>query len=118
MPGYSSGATSSREVRDGFLKVSRQVQYVYIRWLHTDPASEAPKFEIRPYRVSTSPLLSPFTFRRIVTKISRNLVPGVRFDVGASLALQAAAEGFLVALFRGMLCYVTITVATSCAELL
>lgn len=56
--------------------------------------------EIRRYQGSTELLLRTLPFRRLVREIGQQIKPDVRFNSVALLALQEAAEAYLVGLFE------------------
>ena len=56
--------------------------------------------EIRRYQNSTELLIRRLPFRRLVREIAQDLQGGVNFASGAILALQEAAEVYLVGLFK------------------
>ena len=56
--------------------------------------------EIRQYQKSTELLIRRLPFQRLVWEIAQDLKGGVNFASGAILALQEAAEAYLVGLFE------------------
>ena len=56
--------------------------------------------EIRKYQKSTDLLIRKLPFQRLVREIAAELKPEVRFQSAAILALQEAAEAYLVGLFE------------------
>mmetsp|Transcript_6130 Transcript_6130/g.7016 ORF Transcript_6130/g.7016 Transcript_6130/m.7016 type:complete len:148 (-) Transcript_6130:551-994(-) len=56
--------------------------------------------EIRRYQKSTELLLRKLPFSRLVREIAETLMSSVRFQSNAILALQEAAEAYLVGLFE------------------
>lgn len=56
--------------------------------------------EIRKYQKSTETLIPKRTFQRLAREISENIKPDLRFKSTALLALQQAAEAFLVEVFE------------------
>ncbi len=56
--------------------------------------------EIRKYQKSTDLLLRKLPFQRLVREIAQDFKDDVRFQTTAVLALQEAAEAYLVALFE------------------
>ena len=56
--------------------------------------------EIRKYQKSTDLLMQKLPFQRIVRDISVSFKPDMRFQTSAVLALQEAAEAFMVGLFE------------------
>lgn len=63
------------------------------------PGSGALK-EIRQYQASTALLIMKRPFQRLVHSITAHLVSDMRFAASALLALQEAAEAYLVGLFE------------------
>lgn len=57
-------------------------------------------FHIRRYQRSTGLLLRKMSFRRLVREITQQLMSNLRFQVQALLALQEAAEAYIVSLFE------------------
>ena len=55
--------------------------------------------EIRRYQRSTDLLIGKLAFQRLVREISQYLAPGLRFQPSALLALQEAAEAYIVGVF-------------------
>jgi histone H3 len=55
--------------------------------------------EIRKYQKSTNTLIRKLPFQRLVREIAQNLTSNIHFQSTALLALQEAAEAYLVALF-------------------
>ncbi len=55
--------------------------------------------EIRKYQKTTDLLIRKLPFQRLVREIAQEFQPDVRFQSAAVLALQEAAEAFLIALF-------------------
>ena len=62
--------------------------------------------QIRKYQKSTELLIRKLPFQRLVKEVCRNLFNNVdyRFQSTAVLALQEAAEGFLVSMFDDVNC--------------
>lgn len=58
--------------------------------------------EIRKYQRSTELLLRKMAFQRLVREISQHFKLDLRFQTNALLALQEAAEAYLVGLFEDM----------------
>jgi histone H3 len=56
--------------------------------------------EIRKYQASTALLIRKGPFQRLVRQVAQALVPDLRFQSSALLALQEAAEAYLVCLFE------------------
>nr|WGZ76183.1 histone 3.3 variant [Hofstenia miamia] len=56
--------------------------------------------EIRRFQKSTELLIKKLPFQRLVCEIGRELMPDVRFQSAAILALQQASESFLIGLFE------------------
>ena len=56
--------------------------------------------EIRKYQRSTDLLLRKIAFQRLVREISQDFAPGLRFQPIALLALQEAAESYIVSVFE------------------
>jgi len=56
--------------------------------------------EIRRYQKSTNLLIRKLPFQRLVREISQDFKTDLRFQSSAVLALQEAAEAFLVGLFE------------------
>lgn len=56
--------------------------------------------EIRKYQKSTNNLIAKQPFRRLVREIAQDLLSDVMFQQTAMLALQEAAETYLVSLFE------------------
>jgi histone H3 len=56
--------------------------------------------EIRRYQKSANLLLRKAPFARLVREIAQSLCPGLRFQSHALLAMQEAAEAYLVAMFQ------------------
>ncbi len=56
--------------------------------------------EIRRYQKSTELLIRKLPFQRLVRELSENFKPGLRFQGSGLLALQEAAEAYLVGLFE------------------
>ena len=56
--------------------------------------------EIRKYQKSTELLIRKLPFQRLVREISQDFQVGLRFQSSAVLALQEAAEAYLVGLFE------------------
>jgi histone H3 len=56
--------------------------------------------EIRRYQKSTELLIRKLPFQRLVREISQNFKTDLRFQSDAILALQEAAEAYLVCLFE------------------
>jgi len=57
--------------------------------------------EIRRYQKSTDLLLKKLPFQRLVREIAQDFKNDLRFQSTAILALQEAAEAYLVGLFEG-----------------
>ena len=55
--------------------------------------------QIRKYQKSTELLIRKLSFQRLVKEISQKLKPGLRFQSTALLALQEAAEDYIVNMF-------------------
>lgn len=55
--------------------------------------------EIRRYQRSTDLLIGKLAFQRLVREISQYFAPGLRFQPSALLALQEAAESYIVGVF-------------------
>lgn len=58
--------------------------------------------EIRKFQRNTNLLIGKSSFQRLVREISHNFAPYLRFQPTALLALQEAAESYIVSLFDGM----------------
>lgn len=56
--------------------------------------------EIRKYQKSTDTLIPKRAFQRMVREIAENIKPDLRFQSTAILALQEAAEAYLVGVFE------------------
>ena len=56
--------------------------------------------EIRKYQKSTDLLIRKLPFQRLVREVAQDFYSDLRFQSSALLALQEAAEGFLVSLFE------------------
>jgi histone H3 len=56
--------------------------------------------EIRKYQKSTELLIRKLPFQRLVREIAQDFNTGLRFQSAAVLALQEAAEAYLVGLFE------------------
>ena len=56
--------------------------------------------EIRKYQKSSDLLLRKLPFQRLVREIANDFKPDLRFQSSAVLALQEAAEAYLVGLFE------------------
>ncbi|KAI3900685.1 hypothetical protein MKW98_009295 [Papaver atlanticum] len=56
--------------------------------------------EIRKYQKKTDLLIKKLPFQRLVREIAEERNPGIRFQSHALLALQEAAEDYLVVLFQ------------------
>lgn len=56
--------------------------------------------EIRKFQKSTDLLIRKLPFQRLVAEIARSIVPDIRFQSTAVLAIQEAAEAFLIGLFE------------------
>ena len=56
--------------------------------------------EIRRYQKSVDLLIRKAPFQRLVREIAREFKPDLRFQTNAVLALQEAAEAYLVGLFE------------------
>ncbi|KAJ7573174.1 histone 3 [Mycena floridula] len=56
--------------------------------------------EIRRYQKSTELLIRKLPFQRLVREIAQDFQPDLRFQSSAVLALQEAAEAYLVSLFE------------------
>ena len=56
--------------------------------------------EIRKYQKSTDLLLRKLPFQRLVREIAQDFMNDLRFQSSAILALQEAAESYLVSLFE------------------
>ncbi|XP_074310599.1 histone H3.3-like [Silene latifolia] len=56
--------------------------------------------EIRKYQKSTELLIRKLPFQRLVREVAQNFKSDLRFQTHAVLALQEAAEAFLVGLFE------------------
>ena len=56
--------------------------------------------EIRRYQKSSELLVRKLPFQRLVREIAQNIKPELRFQATSVLALQEAAESFLVSLFE------------------
>ena len=56
--------------------------------------------EIRKYQKSTKLLIRKLPFQRLVREIAQGFKTDLRFQSGAVLALQEAAEAYLVGLFE------------------
>ena len=58
--------------------------------------------EIRRYQKSTELLIRKLPFQRLVREIAQDFKTDLRFQGSAVLALQEAAESYLVGLFEGL----------------
>lgn len=56
--------------------------------------------EIRKYQKSSELLIRKMPFQRLVREIAQNFKPDLRFQSSVVLALQEAAEAYLVGLFE------------------
>lgn len=56
--------------------------------------------EIRKYQSSNELLMKRLPFQRLVREIANDFMPDLRFQSSAILALQEAAEAYLVGLFE------------------
>jgi len=56
--------------------------------------------EIRKYQKSTELLIRKLPFQRLVREVAQDITPELRFQSQAVLALQEAAEAYLVGLFE------------------
>jgi len=56
--------------------------------------------EIRKYQASTALLIRKLPFQRLVREIGQDCLADLRFQSGAVLALQEAAEAYMVGLFE------------------
>jgi histone H3/H4 len=56
--------------------------------------------EIRRYQRSTELLMRKLPFQRLVREIAQNYRSGLRFQLSSVMALQEAAEAYLVGLFE------------------
>jgi histone H3 len=56
--------------------------------------------EIRKYQKSSDLLIRKMPFQRLVREISQDFATGLRFQSAAVLALQEAAEAYLVSMFE------------------
>jgi histone H3 len=56
--------------------------------------------EIRKYQKSTELLMRKLPFQRVVREVAQNFASDLRFQSSAILALQEAAEAYLVGLFE------------------
>ena len=56
--------------------------------------------EIRKYQKSTDLLIRKLPFQRLVRELSQHFINDMRFQSSALLALQEAAEAYLVGLFE------------------
>jgi len=56
--------------------------------------------EIRPYQKSTELLIRKLPFQRLVREIAQDFKTDLRFQSSAVMALQEAAEAYLVSLFE------------------
>merc|ERR1719498_340568 len=56
--------------------------------------------EIRKYQKSTELLIRKLPFQRLVREIAQDMKPDLKFQSQAVLALQEAAEAYLVGLFE------------------
>lgn len=56
--------------------------------------------DIRQYQTTSGPLLRKLPFQRLVRELALGLQPELRFQSQALLALQEAAEAYMVALFH------------------
>jgi len=54
--------------------------------------------EIRKYQKSVCSLIPKVSFQRLVKQVAQGIVPEIRFQTAAILALQEAAEAYLVGL--------------------
>eukprot|EP00887_Chlorella_sp_A99_P008225 scaffold12.g8225.t1 len=63
------------------------------------PGTDAPR-EIRKYQKSTELLIRKLPFQRLVREIAQDFKTDLRFQSQAVLALQEAAEAYLVGLFE------------------
>ena len=56
--------------------------------------------QIRKYQKSTDLLIRKLPFQRLVREVAQSIVPDLRFQSTAILALQEASESFLVMMFE------------------
>lgn len=56
--------------------------------------------EIRKYQKSTATLIRKLPFQRLVKEVAQDFQPDLRFQSTAIMALQEAAEAYLVGLFE------------------
>ena len=56
--------------------------------------------QIRKYQKSTDLLIRKLPFQRLVREVAQSIVPDLRFQSTAILALQEASESFLVTMFE------------------
>ena len=56
--------------------------------------------EIRKFQKSTNLLIRKLPFQRLVREVAQDFKPDIRFQSAAILALQDAAEAYLVSLFE------------------
>ncbi|KAJ7887344.1 histone H3 [Mycena olivaceomarginata] len=68
--------------------------------LHRFHPSEAVLRQIHPYQKSTKLLIKKVPFQRLVREIPQNYKADIRFQSTAVLALQEAAEAYLVSLLE------------------
>ena len=64
------------------------------------PGTVSLRERIRKYQKSTNLLIRCLPFQRLVREVSQQLKPDLRFQSTALLALQEAAEAYLVSMFE------------------
>ncbi|KAJ7342918.1 histone-fold-containing protein [Mycena albidolilacea] len=67
---------------------------------HCFRPSTAALRQIRPYHKSTEMLIKKVPFQRLVREVAQNYRADIRFQSSALLALQEAAESFIVSLIE------------------
>jgi histone H3 len=77
-----------------------QEKAVHLKRLRKFRPGTVARREIRKYQLGTSLLIKKIPFQRLVKSIATGLVTGIKFQSHAVLALQEAAEAYLVSLFH------------------
>jgi len=76
------------------------LQKMYGRWEWLGGIGTVALREIRKYQKSTDLLIRKLPFQRLVREIAQDFKTDLRFQTTAVLALQEAAEAYLVGLFE------------------
>ncbi len=85
--------------RDGFTEAQYQPYPIFLQPHRYRPGTVALR-EIRKYQKSTELLIRKLPFQRLVREIAQDFKTDLRFQSSAVLALQEAAEAYLVGLFE------------------